>query len=104
MAAHVQLALRQHADAEVLRGADLLVHDATFLDAADRRQLIHATSAEALEVARSAQVRMLVLSHLSIRYQRPAAVLRLQEQITASGFTGRCFLLDEDRFIDLAVI
>jgi len=89
---------------DLVRGADLLVHDATFLDATDRRELIHATSAEALEVARLAQVRTLVLSHLSIRYQRPDALLRLREQITASGFTGQCFLLDDDRFIDLAVI
>ena len=89
---------------DLVRGADLLVHDATFLEAGDRRQLIHATSAEALEVARSAQVRTLVLSHLSVRYERAAALSRLHEQIAASGFAGQCFLLDEDRFLDLAVI
>ena len=89
---------------ELVSGADLLVHDATFLDAGDRREPIHATSAEALEVARAAHVRTLVLSHLSIRYDRPAAMSRLKEQIAASGFAGACFLLDEERFIDLAVI
>lgn len=90
--------------ADLARGADLLVHDATFLAAGDRREPIHATSEEALDVARAANVRTLVLSHLSIRYERPAALARLKEQLAASAFTGRCFLLDEDRFIDLAVI
>ena len=89
---------------DLVRGADLLVHDATFLAAGDRREPIHATSEEALESARAAQVRSLVLCHLSIRYERSAALARLQAQVAASGFAGACFLLDEDRFIDLAVI
>jgi ribonuclease Z len=88
--------------ADLVRGADLLVHDATFLAADDRRVPIHATSEEALDVARTANVRTLVLSHLSIRYDRSTALARLQDQIAASGFSGQCFLLDEDRFIDLA--
>jgi ribonuclease Z len=89
---------------DLVRGADLLVHDATFLDASDRREPIHATSGEALDVACTARVRTLVLSHLSIRYERNAALARLREQVAASGFAGACFLLDDDRFHDLAVI
>ncbi len=76
-------------------GADLLVHDATFLDAADRRDLIHATTEEALEVGRASGVADLVLHHLSVRYDRATAMPRLSAQLASSGFAGRCWLLDE---------
>lgn len=54
--------------------ADLLVHDATFLEEPDRREPIHATTEEALAVARAANVKTLVLYHLSIRYDRATAI------------------------------
>jgi ribonuclease BN (tRNA processing enzyme) len=86
---------------DLVRGADLLIHDATFLGRDERRALIHATSEEALEVARDAQVRVLVLNHLSVRYDRGTAVPKLREQVTASGFQGGCWLLDESEFLNL---
>ncbi|MCC7033195.1 MAG: MBL fold metallo-hydrolase [Acidobacteria bacterium] len=85
-----------------VRGADLLVHDATFLAPADRREPIHATTEEALEVARLAGVKQLVLQHLSIRYERPAAVATLARQVAGSGYSGRTWLLDEATLIDLS--
>lgn len=84
-----------------VRGADLLVHDATFLVAGDRREPIHATTEEALDVARQAGVAALVLQHLSIRYERATAIDVLRRQAAASGYNGRAWLLDEDQFIDL---
>jgi ribonuclease Z len=87
--------------AEEVRGADLLVHDATFLAPADRRELIHATTEEALEVARQAAPATLVLQHLSIRYDRPAALATLTRQVAQSGFAGRVWLLDDATFTDL---
>lgn len=88
-------------DPALVMDADLLVHDATFLNEPDRREPIHATTEEALDVARRAGVKTLVLHHLSIRYERAAALPALRAQAAASGFTGDCWLLDEDRFVEL---
>lgn len=88
-------------DPDDVRGADLLVHDATFLDEADRREPIHATTEEALAVARASGAKKLLLYHLSIRYDRATAMPTLRQQLVQSGFTGECWLLDEGTFIDL---
>jgi ribonuclease Z len=88
-------------DPALVRHADLLVHDATFLDEPDRREPIHATTEEALAVAREAAVRTLVLYHLSIRYDRATAIPALRAQVAASGFQGECWLLDEGEWVPL---
>ena len=84
-----------------VRGADLLVHDATFLNDTDRREPIHATSEEAFEVARVSQVKSLLLHHLSIRYERSSVIAILRRQLAHSGFEGECWWLDEGTFVNL---
>ena len=88
-------------DPALVKDADILVHDATFLDEPDRREPIHATTEEALEVARQANVKSLVLYHLSIRYDRATALPTLRAQVAASGFTGECWLLDEGDLVEI---
>ena len=58
---------------EASRGADVLVHEATFsIEEADRaRETGHSTALEAAELARAADVGMLVLTHASSRYFGP---------------------------------
>ena len=58
---------------EAARGAEVLVHEATFLDEErDRaRETSHSTALEAAELARDAEVALLALTHLSNRYFGP---------------------------------
>jgi ribonuclease Z len=58
---------------EAAREAEVLVHEATFLDEERERarETLHSTALEAAEIARDAGVSLLALTHLSNRYFGP---------------------------------
>jgi len=62
---------------ELSRGADVLIHEATFMDDLKERAAEdgHSTAAEAAETAREACVKTLVLTHISSRYPDPDVLL-----------------------------
>ena len=67
------------ASVELARGADLLVHEATYANAEEHlaETWRHSTAAQAAGIAREAGVGALLLTHFSTRYRNPA-VLREQ--------------------------
>jgi len=66
-------------DPAVVRDAEVLVHEATFLASEDRETPIHATVEEAIRVAVDANVRALVLFHVSSRYPGRDVRARIRE-------------------------
>jgi len=80
------------ATTEMARNADLLVHEATFGDeeAARAIETGHSTAREAAMVARDADARRLVLTHISARYSRDASDLeREARQVFPNAIVAR---------------
>ena len=68
---------------ELARNADVLIHEATFGDEmADRaKEDGHSTPSEAAQIALKANVKLLVLTHISARYSRPESLLEQAKKV-----------------------
>lgn len=71
--------------ADEARDAELLIHEATFLDDGEREHDIHATVGEALRTATDAGAHRLLLFHLSTRYTRKAVREAIRKSVVEMG-------------------
>lgn len=83
---------------ELIRGADLLYHESTFLetDRARAKKTFHSTAADAADIANKAGVKKLLLGHFSNRYKDRDAFLREAHPIfkeTELAEEGKKYLL-----------
>ena len=69
--------LYQRSILPLIKGVDLLFHEATFMheDAARAKETFHTTTLQAAEIARDAEVKQLVIGHFSARYENEAMLL-----------------------------
>ncbi|RYG69114.1 MBL fold metallo-hydrolase [bacterium] len=83
-------------DPNLIAGSEILVHEATILDAANRKGQSHSTLGEALEVANAAQPGTLLLNHISGRYKRSEIETAIREGATQReiGFPIWCLRQD----------
>lgn len=88
---------------EDVKNAEILLHEATILDAADRKHQLHSTLDEAMESAVAAGVKNLVLIHVSGRYRwdEVLSVARESAQRRGAEFSLYCLWRDKLREIRL---
>jgi ribonuclease Z len=67
-----------------VQGAEVLIHEASFLKASDRGPAYHATIYETLDVAAKAKVKCLIVTHVSGRYL-PGAQGLIEKAVKQSG-------------------
>ena len=62
----------------ISKEADLLIHDGTFLEEDDGKA--HASASDAAEIAKKANVKQLILTHLSRRYSTKEQIDEIKEK------------------------
>ena len=69
--------------AEQIKGANLLFHESTFIEAdkARAKQTLHSTASQAAQIAKSANVRQLVIGHFSARYETEDQLLKEAQEV-----------------------
>jgi ribonuclease Z len=80
-----------------VQGAELLLHEATILDAADRKHQLHATIGEAMQVAAEVSPKALVLQHFSGRYRTAEIKDAIQQEVARLQITFPVWCLFRDR-------
>jgi ribonuclease Z len=84
------------------KGADLLIHEATFDDELLKRAKEdgHSTPSQAAETAKKAKVKRLILTHLSSRYKNPEPLLEQARRIFSKVGVAEDFMEIELRLLD----
>jgi ribonuclease Z len=80
-----------------VRNAEVLVHEATLLDAADRKGERHSTLGEAVGVAAQAEVKALLLQHISGRYEKRAVEIAVRKAVSKHRFQAPVWCLFHNR-------
>jgi len=80
--------------AKFAEGADLLIHESTFADNLVERAIEdqHSTVSQAAEVARKAEARLLVLTHISARYEDLKMLLEQAKKIFPNTCVAEDFM------------
>ncbi len=84
-------------DVQTIENCELLFHEATILDSAERKHQLHATLDEALATAEKAQVKALVLYHISGRYRKSEIESAARKSIAARQISFPVWCLFRDR-------
>jgi len=80
-----------------VQNAELLVHEATILDIADRKGERHSTLDEAVKVAAKAKAGVLLLNHVSGRYERRQVVSAARASAERHNFQNPVWCLFHNR-------
>jgi len=85
---------------ELARDADVLIHDCTLADelAEKAAESAHSTPSEAAEVAKQADVKQLVLIHISPRYEKDSVLLEQARKIFPNTIVAQDLMELEIRF------
>ena len=64
--------------AEVSRGADIIIHEATYMEELKNlaKERLHSTAMECADIAKRAKAKKLIIFHMSARYKRPDEMLK----------------------------
>jgi ribonuclease Z len=75
-------------------GADALIHDSTYDDSLLHKAIEygHSTASQAAEVAKQAKVKLLILTHISNRYEHDEVLLEQAKKIFPDTIVARDFL------------
>jgi len=84
-------------DPEPVRDAKLLVHEATILDPSDRKGQKHSTLDEAVAAAARARAGVLLLNHVSGRYEKNQVERAARESVTRHSFQNPVWCLFHNR-------
>ena len=84
-----------------VHSAELLFHEATLLNSAERKSQWHATMDEAVQTAVAAHAKNLALYHLSGRYRKGEVIAAAQAALKAVNATCKTWILWRDQILPI---